>query len=146
MEMSASVAQRMHLLRYTAIGFAAALASHVADHINRGTGVQSRFVLRAGAVTTLLAIATVILVFRSHRWAPIAAMVTAVVTALVFSALHFFPRMGAFGDSYLSPAPGAGVTWFSWLTAAPTIAASFFFGWAGLNAMLHARAGAPEDG
>jgi hypothetical protein len=132
------------LLRYSAITFIVAVAIHGADHAYRGIELQSPQVLWAGTIQALLGALTVWLVFLRHRWAPIAAILIGFASALLFSAAHLLPTWGVFSDSYLTPAAGAGVSWFSWITAVLEIGADLLFGWAGLNALLQARAAAPE--
>lgn len=127
------------LLRYAAVGFAVAVAIHGADHAHRGLADQSSPVVVAGTIQGLLGALTVGLVFLGHRWAPGAAIVVGFASAALFAAAHLLPTWQGLSDSYLTPATGAGVTWFSWLTAVLEIGADLVFGWAGLNFLLRAR-------
>jgi hypothetical protein len=130
------------LLRYAAVAFISAVAIHGGDHLYRGTENQSPQVLSGGTVQALLGVVAVALVFRRHRWGPIAAAFVGIASAVVFASAHLLPSWGAFSDSYVTPAAGAGVTWFSWVTAGLEIGADLLFGWAGLNVLVQARAAA----
>jgi hypothetical protein len=127
------------LLRYAAVAFIVAVAIHGGDHEHRGIADQSSQVVVAGTIQAVLGALTVVLVFREHRWAPIAAVVVGFASALLFSAAHLVPTWGFLSDSYVTPAAGAGVTWFSWLTAVLEIGADLVFGWAGLNVLRERR-------
>jgi hypothetical protein len=131
------------LLRYASIAFIVAVAIHGADHMYRGIEDQSPQVISAGTIQAVLGAITVVLVFRRHRWAPPAAVVVGLASALLFAAAHVLPTWGFLSDSYVTPAAGAGVTWFSWVTAVLEIGADLAFGWAGANALVHARATEP---
>lgn len=126
------------LLRYSAVAFIVAVAIHGGDHAYRGVEEQSPQVVSAGTIQALLGAAAVVLALLRHRWAPAAAIVIGFASAVLFSAAHLLPSWGVFSDSYLTPAAGAGVTLFSWITAVLEIGADLLFGWAGFNA-LHAR-------
>lgn len=130
------------VLRFSAIAFVVAVAIHDADHAYRGLEVQSDAVQAAGTVQAVAGLLAVGLVFLRHPRAAIAALLVGFGSALGFSAAHLLPSWGAFSDSYVTPAAGAGVTWFSWLTAVLEIGADLVFGWAGLQAW-RARAAAP---
>lgn len=128
------------LLRYAAVAFAVAVAIHGADHAHRGLADQSSPVVVAGTIQALLGALAVALVFLRHRWAPAAAIVVGFASAVLFAAAHLLPTWQGLSDSYLTPGAGAGVTWFSWVTAVLEIGADLLFGWAGLNVLLQARA------
>lgn len=108
---------RFDALRYSALAFAIGLAVHGVDHAIRGFDVVSGEVAVAGNVQLVAAMVTVALVFLGHRFAPTAAILIGAGSALGFSAAHLLPTWSAFSDSFVTPAPGAGVTAFSWLTA-----------------------------
>ena len=130
------------LLRYSAIAFIVAVAIHGADHAYRGAGVLTPQVRWGGLIQLLLGALAVGLVLRRHRWAAIAAMLVGSSSAVLFFSAHLLPSWGPFSDSYLTPAAGAGVSWFSWITAVLEIGADLLFGWAGLNALLRTRTAA----
>lgn len=122
------------VLRYAAIAFMVTVAIHGGDHFFRGIEDQSPQVVGGGTLQFILGALAVLLVFRRHRAAPTAAIVVGFASALLFSAAHLLPTWGAFSDSYVTPETGAGVTWFSWVTALLEISADLFFGWAGVRA------------
>ncbi len=130
------------LLRYSAVAFIVAVAIHGADHAHRGAGVLTPQVRWGGLIQLVLGALAVGLVMRRHRWAAIAAMVVGFASALLFSSAHLLPTWGAFSDSYLTPAAGAGVSWFSWITAVLEVGGDLLFGWAGLNVLLRTGAAA----
>ena len=130
------------LLRYSAGAFIVAVAIHGADHAHRGAGILTPQVRWGGLIQLVLGAFAVGLVMRRHRWAAIAAMVVGFASALLFSSAHLLPTWGAFSDPYLTPAAGADVSWFSWVTALLEVGADLLFGWAGLNAVLRTRAAA----
>jgi hypothetical protein len=129
-------------LRWAAIIFTVALGLHNADHLRRGMDVVPLAVMTAGTAQGVLAVVTVILVFRGSRWAPHAAVFVGFLSAVGFSAAHLLPTWGAFSDSFIGPTPGAGVTWFSWVSAVAEILADILFGVIGVAALAarHATA------
>ena len=127
------------LLRYAAVIFIAAVAIHGADHMRRGIEDQSASIVSAGTIQAVLGVVAVALVLRKDRRAPVAAIVVGFASALLFAAAHLLPTWQGLSDSYVTPSAGAGVTWFSWLTAVLEIGADVLFGWAGLNVLLQAR-------
>ncbi|MGH3739584.1 MAG: hypothetical protein ACRDT6_28890 [Micromonosporaceae bacterium] len=132
-------------LRYAAVIFAVALAVHGADHAHRGFDVVSDQIMWAGNTQIVLALIALGLVAVRHRWAPYAAIVVGFASALGFTAAHLFPSWGVFSDSFLTPAADAGVTWYSWVSAVAEIGADLLFGWAGVDVLRHARAGATQS-
>ena len=136
-------APTQQLLRYAAVAFAVALLIHGADHARRGMEVVSSQIQWAGNTQAVLGVITVVLVFLRHRWGPYAAIGIGFASAIGFTAAHLLPSWGVFSDSVLTPAAGAGVTWFSWLTALLEIAADLAFGWAGLTAWRQTRTATP---
>jgi hypothetical protein len=93
----------------------------------------------AGMIQIVLAVVTIVLVFRSSPWAPHAAVVVGFVSAAGFTAAHLLPTWGFFSDSFINAPPAARVTWFSWTTAVFEIIADMVFGLAAL-AVLRSRA------
>lgn len=124
------------LLRYAGIVFLAAVAIHGGDHLRRGIEEQSSQIVIAGTIQALLGVVAVALVIRGHRWGPAFAVGVGFASALLFAAAHLLPTWHGLSDSYLTPGAGAGVTWFSWITAVLEIGADLVFGWAGLNVLL----------
>ena len=133
------------LLRITALIFAAAVLVHGADHLRRGMDVLSQQVVWAGTLQMLFGLVTLVLVFRRHRWAPVAAIAIGFASATGFAAAHLLPHWGVFSDSYLHAAHAAHVTAFSWGTAIAEIAADLAFGLAGVYAVRHGRFGQAQQ-
>jgi len=123
------------VLRWSAVIFLLAVAIHGADHARRGTEVVSTQIQVAGTIQAVLGLVTVILVLMRRRWAPYATIAIGFASAFLFAAAHLLPSWGVFSDSFLTPAAGAGVTWFSWVTALLEIAADLVFGWAGVQTL-----------
>jgi hypothetical protein len=97
-------------------------------------------VMTAGMVQGVLAVMTIIFVFRGNRWAPHGAVIIGFVSALGFAAAHLLPTWGAFSDSFIDPTAAAGVTWFSWVSAVAEILADLLFGVTGVAALAARRA------
>lgn len=127
-------------LRYAALAFAVGLAAHGVDHAIRGFDVVSSEVAVAGNIQVVAAMITVALVFIGHRLAPIAAVLIGAGSALGFTAAHLLPTWSAFSDSFVTPAPGAGVTAYSWLTALLEIGTALAFAVAGARQVRTATA------
>ena len=127
-----------HRLRTAAMVFGVALALHAADHLRRGMDVVPHAVMVAGTVQIVLAVWTVILVFRGSRWAAHAAIGIGFLSAAGFTAAHLLPTWGFFSDSFINAPPAARVTWFSWATAICEIVADLLFGAVGI-AVLRSR-------
>ena len=125
-------------LGYAAVFFAVALSMHTADHLRRGMDVVPLAVFTAGMIQGVTAVIAVILVFRGSRWAPHAAILVGLASAVGFTAAHLLPTWGAFSDSFIHAAPVEAVTWFSWVTAILEILGDLLFGAAGI-AVLMAR-------
>lgn len=127
-------------LLYSAIAFAIGLTSHGIDHAVRGFEVVSTPVTWAGNFQIVSALLTLALVLIGHRWGPIAAILIGAGSAIGFSAAHLLPTWSAFSDSYVTPAPGAGVTTYSWVTAVLEIGTAAVFAVAGARALRARRA------
>lgn len=134
----------MRTLRVTGVILLASLVVHGIDHVRRGVDVISEHVLWAGNIQFAMASVAVLLVFRRHRWAALAAVLVGFPGAVRFAASHLLPHWGAFSDAFTGDKVGANVTAFSWFTAVFEIAADLAFGFAGL-AMLrrHNELGSP---
>ncbi|MFI6866011.1 hypothetical protein [Nocardia sp. NPDC050406] len=123
------------VLRWTTIVFAIALAVHGADHFRRGMDTISMLVMTLGTIQTVLALATIALVFTHHRWAPLAAIGIGFASAIGFTVVHLLPDwFGPLSDSFFNPPASARVTGFSWFAALFEIAADLAIGIAGLRA------------
>jgi hypothetical protein len=125
-------------LRYAAVFYALGLALHTADHFRRGTGVVTNQVLWAGNLSTLLGVATVVLVLMGHRLAPLAAALTGIPVAVGVAAVHLLPEWSAFSDAFPG-AHGTGVTAWSWAVVLMEIVGAFAMGIIGLSIVRHAR-------
>jgi hypothetical protein len=99
-------------------------------------------VFTAGMIQGVLAVITVVLVFRGSRWAPHAAIFVGFASTVGFAAAHLLPTWGAFSDSFIHATPVEAVTWFSWVTAILEILGDLLFGAAGV-AVLAARVARP---
>jgi hypothetical protein len=115
-------------LKLVTVAFVVAVAIHGTDHVMRGTDVVQPLVKWAGTLQALLAIPVLGLVLRAHPAAPTAATWFGFGSALLFTASHLLPHWGPFSDSFINPAPDAGVTAFSWVTAALEIGAGLVLG------------------
>jgi hypothetical protein len=120
------------VLRYAAVVFLAALLLHGADHLRRGFDVVTRTVSVAGNVQLVLAVVAVVLVFRRHRLAPLAAIAIGFPSAIGFAAAHLLPHWSSFSDSFTGSDVGANVNALSWAAALFEIAADLTFGVAGV--------------
>jgi Na+/proline symporter len=120
-------------LRWIAVVFLVAVAVHGADHMRRGMDVVTTQVMWAGAIQFLLAVITVVLVFRRHPWAPLAAIVIGFASAIGFTAVHLLPHWSSFSDSFTGSRVAPNVTVLSWATALFEIGADFALGWAGVR-------------
>lgn len=130
---AAEVRAAAERLRGPGIVFAVALALHAADHLRRSFSTLTPEVLWAGNLQTVGAAATLVLIFRRHRWAPLAAIAIGFPSAVGFVAAHLLPHWSAFSDSFIGARPEAHVNAFSWLAAVGEILADLWLGWAGLQ-------------
>jgi hypothetical protein len=117
--------------RAVSVVFLAAVLVHGVDHLRRGQDVVTTLVRVAGSVQLLLAVVAVVLVFRRHRLAPVAAVAVGLPSAVGFAAAHLLPHWSSFSDSFVGSERGAGVNAFSWFTAVVEIAGDLAFAWAG---------------
>jgi hypothetical protein len=95
---------------WAAVIFAVALGLHGADHLRRGMNAVPPAVMLAGSVQLVGAVITIILVVLRNRWASHAAIAIGFASAFGFSAAHLLPKWGPFSDTFINPAPAAGVT------------------------------------
>lgn len=131
--------EEQHRLRTATAVFAVALAVHAIDHQRRGLDVLPGAVLVLGNLQSLLAIATIALVALRHRWAPLAAAITGIPSAVGFTVVHLLPHWGALSDSFTGSHHAPGVTGFSWFAALFEIAADAWLGVEGVAAYRRNR-------
>jgi len=122
-------------LRLTAVVFVVAVAVHGVDHARRGLDVTTTQVTVAGSIQFLLAVIALVLVFRRHPWAPLAAIAIGFSSAIGFAAAHLLPHWSSFSDSFTGSHVAPNVTVLSWATALFEIGADIAFGWAGLRVL-----------
>ena len=123
------------VLRRSAVVFMVAVTVHGADHLRRGIDVVTTQVLSAGTIQFLLALITVVLVYRRHPWSPYAAIALGFSSAIGFTAAHLLPHWSSFSDPFIGRHVAPNVTGLSWATALFEIGADHAFGWAGVRAL-----------
>jgi hypothetical protein len=127
-------------LKRAALLYATGLVLHTADHLKRGLDVVTPQVLWAGNLSTLLGVATVVLVLMRHPRAPLFAALTGIPVAVGVAAVHLLPEWSAFSDAFPA-AHGTGVTFVSWAVVSIEIVGALLMGIAGLRALRLAPAG-----
>jgi hypothetical protein len=115
------------VLRYAALLYLVAWGVHTADHIRRGTDGLTEHLFWLGTANSVVQVAVILLALVGHRFAPIAAVVTAFPAAIGISAAHGLPRWSVFSDAF----PGGGVDGWSWAAVLFEIVAALAFGIAG---------------
>jgi hypothetical protein len=125
-------------LRYAALFYATGLVLHTADHVRRGVDAVTPQVLWLGNISTLLGVATVVLVLLGHRLAPLLAAITGLQIAIGVSAVHLLPEWSAFSDAFPG-ARGTGVTALSWTVVLMEIVGAALMGIIGLSMVRNAR-------
>ena len=126
-------------LRWIAVVFLVAVTVHGADHVRRGMDVVTTQVMWAGSIQYLLAVIAVVLVYRRHPWAPLAAIAIGFASAIGFSAAHLLPHWSSFSDSFTGSRVAPNVNILSWTTAVFEIGADLAFGWAGVRVLQELR-------
>ncbi|WP_330180016.1 hypothetical protein OHB26_26815 [Nocardia sp. NBC_01503] len=122
-----AAAQRQ--LRTVTVVFAIALLVHGSDHLRRGMDTVSSTVMVLGTVQLILAAATIVLIFRNHRWAIPAAIGIGFASAAGFILVHLFPDwFGPFSDSFINAPASAKVNGISWFAAIFEIISDFALG------------------
>jgi hypothetical protein len=124
-------------LTIASIAFVAANVAHTLDHLRQGTGGLTTEILAGGSVVSLLAVATLVLVLRHDRRAPLVATVVGLWTALGVAASHIAPHWSAFSDSY----PEIHADALSWAVMLAEIAAAAVLGLVGLTQLRRQPAG-----
>jgi hypothetical protein len=120
-------------LWWMAVVFAVAVAVHGADHARRGLDVVTTQVTWAGSIQFLLAVIALVLAYRRHPWAPLAAIAIGFSSAIGFTAAHVLPHWSSFSDSFTGSRVAPHVTVLSWATALFEIGADIAFGWTGVR-------------
>lgn len=126
-------------LTWIASVFLVALLTHGADHLRRGFDVLTPEVRWLGYFQLLMAFGAVVLVFRRHRLAPVAAMAIGFPSAFGFAAAHLLPHWSALSDPFTGARVAPHVNGLSWAAALFEIAADLAFGCAGLVAYRRQR-------
>ena len=126
-------------LRWIAVVFLVAVTVHGADHMRRGLDVDTTQVTWAGSIQFLLAVIAVVLVYRRHPWAPLAAIAIGFGSAIGFTAAHLLPHWSSFSDSFTGSRVAPNVSVLSWATAVFEIGADLAFGWAGVRVLQELR-------
>lgn len=115
-------------LKRTTLAFFLAFTIHGLDHLRRGLDVVHPSVLLGGTLQGIFALFVLATVLGGHRAAPMLAMVLGFGSAILFTSAHLLPHWSPNSDSYIDPAPGAGVTLFSWVTAVLEVGMSLLLG------------------
>ena len=111
---------RSRALTTASLAFVAANVAHTLDHLRQGTSGLSTEILAGGGVLSVLAVATLVFVWRGDRRAPLIATVVGLWSAAGVAASHIAPHWSAFSDPY----PDARVDALSWaLVVVPVLAA-----------------------
>jgi len=103
--------------------------------LRRGTDVLTPEVLWAGALTTVMGLILIAVVFSRHRLAPLAAAAFGFSNAAGVAAVHLLPHWSAFSDAF----PGGaerGVEATSWAVALIEIAGLLALGVAGTYVLM----------
>jgi hypothetical protein len=130
---------RLPSLKTATVAFIVALAVHGTDHAIRGTGVIQPLVQWGGTIQVIFAVGVLALVLREHGSAAPAAAVLGLGSAFLFAQAHLLPHWGPASDSYLNPSLGAGVTAFSWVTAALEVGAGLILGAVAVRGLARVR-------
>jgi hypothetical protein len=126
-------------LTTASIAFVAANVAHTLDHLRQGTSQLTNEIMAGGAVISLLAVATLVLVLRGDRRAPLVAAVVGLWTAAGVAASHIAPHWSAFSDSY----PEIHADALSWVVMLAEVAAAAALGLVGLRELRRRPAGRP---
>ena len=111
---------------------------HGLDHLRQGLGRLSSEVLVGGQALLLLALVPLVLGFRRHHLAPLAATTVGLLTAIAVTASHLAPHWSAFSDPYADN----NLDLASWGQMLLLIAGAAALGIAGIQTMRRRRAGA----
>ncbi len=117
-------------LRTAAAIFLPLFLFHQGDHIRRGFGMATNYLIVLGTLGGYLAVLTLTLIWTNHRFAPQIAVFTGLSTAAGFAAVHWLPTWSAFSDSFISHH----VDWISWTASVGEVAGALFLAIAGVRA------------
>lgn len=116
------------LLRYAAALYGLGFVLHTADHLRRGVGAVTLQVFWLGMLSSVLAVAGIVLVVRDHRLAAEAAVAIGLPIAIGVSAVHLLPDWGVLSDPLLT----GGMAPLTWVAVLLEIGGAAAFGIAGL--------------
>jgi len=133
-------------MRAAALVYVAGLAAHTADHLRRGLDAVTAGVLWAGNVSTVVGLATVVLVLRGDRRAPAVATSVGFGVGIGVAAVHLLPHWGGLSDPFVG-AKAVGVSGWSWTVVVLEIAGSVLVGATGLRRLrVHPAKGGRRAG
>jgi hypothetical protein len=138
--MSSRPANGEKALKAATVLYGAGLLLHLADHFRRGTEVLTGEVNLLGTISTIVGLATIVLVFAGHRLAPVAATALGFPVAIGVAVVHLLPRWSDFSDAF--PGSTTGVNAMSWTVVLLEIAGAAALGVAGLAMLRRERAAA----
>jgi predicted transporter len=133
---------RRDWLAIAATAFLAANFLHGIDHERQGTERLTTEVKIGGAMLSVLAIVTLIVVLRRSSHAPIVATIVGFWAVTNVSAAHIAPHWSALSDSY----PQSNVDALAWAVMLLEVATAFFLGVAGVHRLRARAQGAAERG
>jgi hypothetical protein len=119
---------RSRALPAAGIAFVAANVAHTLDHLRQGTSGLSTEILAGGSVLSMLAVATLVFVWRRDRRAPLIAAVVGLSSAAGVAASHIAPHWSVFSDSY----PEIHADALSWVVMLAEVVAALALGLVGL--------------
>jgi hypothetical protein len=126
-------------LGVSAVALAIGFGAHAVDHVRRGMSAATMLVMFGGGAEALSIAIAVTMVLTRRAWAAQAAIVVGFGTALASTYGHLLPTyFPGFQDSFVSP-PHIGVTWYSWVSLAASMATGILFGVAGIRALRSQR-------
>jgi|SRR5919201_5814466 hypothetical protein len=130
---------RSRALTTASLAFVAANVAHTLDHLRQGTSGLSTEILAGGGVLSVLAVATLVFVWRGDRRAPLIATVVGLWSAAGVAASHIAPHWSAFSDSY----PEIHADALSWVVMLAEVVAAAALGLVGLRELRRQPAGRP---
>lgn len=117
-------------LLWASLALFASIVLHDLDHLRQGRSIEP-LVVAIGIIGDIAIIATVALVIKGHRLAPLAATVVGFANFLGFIAVHVVPDWGPLSDGY----PGLPVDALSWAIVFIPMAAGLWLGLVGLSGL-----------
>ena len=115
-------------LLWPALALLASIVLHDLDHLRQGRSIEP-LVVGIGVIGDVAILATVALVIRGHRLAPLAATLIGFANFFGFIAVHVVRDWGPLSDGY----PGLPVDGLSWAIVFIPMAAGLWLGLAGLR-------------